>query len=341
MVGQRYATMLSGHPFFKLTTLTGNSSVGKIYRDAVHWVDHNPIPDEVANMEIVSTNPNNVDADLVFSPLPSDAARTIEPMFADAGIPVISEASTYRMDSDVPLIVPEVNPDHLEIISTQKRNYNREGFIVTGPNCTTSGLVMVLKPLYENLGVKRAIVTTMQALSGAGYQGVPSLSIIDNVIPYIKNEEEKIASETLKMLGTRNNETIEEGSLGVSATCNRVPTIDGHLETLYLESDKEIPIESAREALSSFKGIPQELKLPTAPREPIIICNEVDRPQPRLDRLAGSIPGMSVVVGRIREGLDNKSLRLTLLTHNTIRGAAGNAILIAELLVAKGMIGSR
>ena len=339
MVGQKYVSMLSNHPFFKLSTLTGHASVGKMYGDAAHWIDQTPIPNEFVEMEIKPTDPKYIDADLVFSPLPSDVARVVEPAFVNADYPVISEASTHRMNKTIPLIVPEVNPDHLDMIEVQRKSNGHKGFIVTGPNCTAAGLVIVLKPLYEQFKIRKVIITTMQALSGAGYQGVPSLAIVDNVIPYIADEEEKIQEETLKILGRKENGVIKDAKLKISAMCNRVPTIDGHLETIYVESDIKLDTETVKEVLTSFRGVPQELGLPTAPDYPIIVHEESDRPQPRLDRLAGSVMGMSTVVGRIRQGADSKSMRLALLTHNTIRGAAGNAILTAELLVANGYIG--
>ena len=338
MVGQKYISLLAKHPFLKISTLTGKSSVGKTYGEAVHWINQIPLPKEFVEMEIKDTDPKNVDADLIFSPLPSEAAREIEPSFIAAGYPVVSEASAHRMKDDVPLVVPEVNPHHLDLIKLQRSQNHTEGFVVTGPNCSAAGLVMVLKPLYEQLRIKKAIVTTMQALSGAGYQGVPSVAIIDNVIPYIPKEEEKIRAETLKILGDRENGSIKQAELKLSAMCNRVPTLDGHLATLYAESDIDLGVDQVTEALSSFKGIPQDLGLPTAPKTPVIVREELDRPQPRLDRLSGSVEGMSVIVGRIREGLDSKSIRLVLLTHNTIRGAAGNSILTAELLAAQGYL---
>jgi aspartate-semialdehyde dehydrogenase len=265
-------------------------------------------------------------------------AADVEAKFAEAGFTVVSEASAHRMDADVPLMIPEINPGHLKLLETQKKKRGWKGAIATTPNCTATGLSMVLKPLIDDFGARKAIVTTMQALSGAGFPGVPSLSIQENVIPYIKNEEEKVAAEAKKILGAYANGTIRPSPLTMGISCNRVAVIDGHMETLYAEFPEEIDPKDAERSLARFKGAPQRLRLPTAPEQPIIIRSENDRPQPRLDRMAGSVPGMSVVVGRVRNGIDERSLQLTLLSHNTIRGAAGTAILTAELMKREGYL---
>jgi aspartate-semialdehyde dehydrogenase len=274
----------------------------------------------------------------VFSALPSEVAADVEAKFAEAGFTVVSEASAHRMDADVPLMIPEINPGHLKLLETQKKKRGWKGAIATTPNCTATGLSMVLKPLIDDFGARKAIVTTMQALSGAGFPGVPSLSIQENVIPYIKNEEEKVATEAKKILGAYANGTIRPSPLTMGISCNRVAVIDGHTETLYAEFPGEIDPKVAERSLARFRGAPQRLRLPTAPEQPIIIRSENDRPQPRLDRMAGSVPGMSVVVGRVRNGMDERSLMLTLLSHNTIRGAAGTAILTAELMEREGYL---
>tara|TARA_B100000315_G_scaffold154718_1_gene143245 strand:+ start:893 stop:1945 length:1053 start_codon:yes stop_codon:yes gene_type:complete len=334
MVGQKYMSMLSDHPYFEISTVTGHKSVGKTYSEAVQWIDQIPLADKYADLEIKSTEPKSVNADFVFSTLPTDAARKVEPAFANAGFPVISEASAYRMNDNIPLLIPEVNPDHVDLIKKQ----NTSGYIVTCPNCVVAGLVVVLKPLYEKLQINKVIINTMQALSGAGLLGVPSVKIIDNVIPYIKSEEEKIELESQKILGQYANGNIKNANINFSATCTRVPTLDGHMENLHLESNLEISPSIVEKILLDFNPVPQQLKLPSAPVDPIIIRTENDRPQPRLDRLAGSVAGMSVTVGRIRQGINSKSICLTLLTHNTIRGAAGNSVLTAELLYKKGFL---
>jgi len=337
-VGQRYLAMLASHPFIELTILMGGESAGKKYSDAVQWLQPEPIPEEFRSMVVRKPLPESAKGcDIVFSALPSEVAKEAEPKFAKAGYHVISEASAYRMNEHVPLLIPEVNPEHLQLLATQKEE-GWKGGLVTTPNCTVTGLAMVLKPLVERFQVTKAVVTTMQAISGAGYPGVASLLITENVIPYIKDEEDKVKREARKILGKFEKDGIAERELPMAVSCNRVPVIDGHTETLYLEFAHKISVEQAERVLAGFRGEPQKLKLPTAPKDPIIVKKETDRPQPRLDRMAGSIPGMSVVVGRLREGVDDYSLQLTLLSHNTIRGAAGTAILSAELMHEKDYV---
>ena len=338
IVGQRFVEMLSNHPWFELTSLTGGNSAGKTYGEAVTWLSAGDPPDELREMKITESEPDLVDVAIVFSALPSGVARVLEPKFAEAGLPVLSNASTHRMAGDVPLIIPEVNPDHLSLIPHQRRKRGWRGFIVTDPNCSTINLALVLKPIHDLARVGRVLVTTLQAVSGAGYPGVPSLSIIDNVIPYIPHEEEKMSSETRKILGFMNDGAVKEAEMVVEASCTRVPSVDGHLEIINIETEDSLDAETAAEALRSFRGVPQDLRLPTAPEDPIILRAEPDRPQPRLDRLAGSVPGMSVSVGRLRVSEDDRQLRVVALGHNTIRGAAGTSILTAELLVNQGVI---
>lgn len=339
MVGQNFLRMLAINPFFEVVNLIGYTSVGKKYGEAVEWIVSQDIPKEYVDKIVLESDPKKIDADIVFSALPGNIARDIEAKFAEAGFPVISNASAYRLDKDVPLIVPEINADHLELIKIQKKDRGWDGFIVTNPNCTTIALVLALKPLYDILTIKKVIVTTMQALSGAGYPGVPSLKIIDNIIPYIEQEEEKVENETLKILGKFNGKEIDYANIKISASCNRVAIIDGHLESVYIETEEKINLNEAKEAFRKFKGKPQELKLPTAPEYPIIVKEEKDRPQPRMDRLSGSIPGMSIVVGRVRYGINDKSLKFSILGHNTIRGAAGSTILIGELMLKLDLLG--
>ncbi|MCX8189075.1 MAG: aspartate-semialdehyde dehydrogenase [Nitrososphaeria archaeon] len=331
MVGQQYIRLLEKHPWFEISILMGKRSAGKKFGDAVEWVGSYDPPSKVKEVVVSEIEPEKQAADLFFSCLPSEVAREVEGKFAQK-YPVVSDTSAYRMESDVPIIIPELNSEHIKIIERQKRERGWKGFIVTGPNCTTTGLAVALKPLDEAYNVRKVFVTTMQAVSGAGYPGVPSLLIIDNVIPYIKDEEEKVARETRKILGKFQNGIIVENDMMVAASCNRVPVIDGHLESVYIETEKKVNVEEAKSILRDFKGVPQELKLPSAPEKPILVREENDRPQPRRDRDSGSVPGMSVVVGRVRKGLDEYSLQFTVLSHNTIRGAAGNAILTAELL---------
>jgi len=337
-VGQRFIELLQGHPWFEISVLAASErSAGKKYKEACRWRMETPMPEEVKDMTVVNTNLREVQqagsVDFVFSALPGSIAGPIEEEFA-AEYPVVSKASAHRMDNDVPLLIPEVNPDHLQLIPIQRRNRGWNGFISTDPNCSTIQLAITLKALMR-FGVKRLIVSTMQALSGAGYPGVPSLDIIDNVVPYISGEEEKMENETKKILGTFNGERIQSADMIISASCHRVDVKDGHLEAVYVELEQNPTVEEVKEAFRSFVGEPQRLKLPTAPEKPIIVREEIDRPQPRFDRYAGK--GMSVVVGRVRRD-PVMTVKYLCLGHNTIRGAAGAGILSAELMIKKGLL---
>jgi len=323
-VGQRFIELLQGHPWFEISVLAASErSAGKKYKEACRWRMETPMPEEVKDMTVVNTDLKEV----------QQIAGPIEEEFA-AEYPVVSKASAHRMDNDVPLLIPEVNPDHLQLIPIQRRNRGWNGFISTDPNCSTIQLAITLKALMR-FGVKRLIVSTMQALSGAGYPGVPSLDIIDNVVPYISGEEEKMENETKKILGTFNGERIQSADMIISASCHRVDVKDGHLEAVYVELEQNPTVEEVKEAFRSFVGEPQRLKLPTAPEKPIIVREEIDRPQPRFDRYAGK--GMSVVVGRVRRD-PVMTVKYLCLGHNTIRGAAGAGILSAELMIKKGLL---
>lgn len=315
--------MLKNHPWFRVVEVTGNSKVGLKLGEVAP-----DLPTAMKSIEIKESDPSKIEADLVFSPLPTAVARETEAKFAESGFKVITDASPHRMDADVPLMIPEVNPDHLKLIEARLKK--KRGFIVATPNCTTIGFAMTIKPLNEAFSVSKAVMTSFQALSGAGYPGVPSLDIEDNVIPFIPGEEEKVAAETNKLLGklSADRSEISSNSIAIFSSCNRVAVIDGHLESIYLETEESI--NEPEEILDSFTGLPQELKLPSAPKKPIVIRKAADRPQPRLDRMEGK--GMSTVVGRVRKH-GQKTLQYHLLTHNTIRGAAGGALLTAELLV--------
>lgn len=339
MVGQRYVSILSSHPKFEVTAVTGLESIGKKYRDAVRSREGLPFSRQLGDLVVQPTRASAIDADLVFSPLPTEAAKEVEPSLAAQGFRVISDASPHRMDPDVPLLIPEVNPGHLELIRLQRKARGWGGFLATTPNCTSVGLTLTLKPLHDALGLRRVVVSTMQAVSGAGYPGVPSLDVIDNVVPYIKDEEEKVETEPLKMLGRVGRNRIQEEKIQISAMCHRVATTDGHLESAYIETESRADPGEVKKILREFRSEPQELGLPSAPEYPILVADEPDRPQVKLDRYAGSVPGMSVVVGRVRQGLDSKSIRLSFLSHNTIRGAAGSTILTAELMDRKGLLG--
>jgi aspartate-semialdehyde dehydrogenase len=333
-VGQIFIRLLSGHPWFKVTVLAASErSSNRTYAQAVKWRQPTPIPQEAADLEIVSIEPDDVeDVDIVFSALPADIALETEEKFAKAGHIIVSDASAHRMDPDVPLLNPEVNCDHVSLIEEQRRRRKWDGAIVTNPNCSTSILTLALKPIYDELGINRVIVSTMQALSGAGYPGVSSLDIIDNVIPFIEKEEEKMETETLKILGTPN----KPADFGISASCHRVPTLDGHMEAVFLDLKREAEPDSIIDSMKNFFGEPQKLQLPTAPSRPIEISKQEDRPQPRLDRMAGN--GMSVTVGRVRKDSALRGVRFVVLGHNTVRGAAGCSILIAEYLKARGYL---
>ncbi|MEM0350430.1 MAG: aspartate-semialdehyde dehydrogenase [Archaeoglobaceae archaeon] len=331
MVGQKFVQLLENHPWFKVTALAASERrIGKKYGSEVEWIVSQNIPAYAKNIEMVPLDPKQIDADIVFSALPAEVAREVEPKFAEAGFVVSSNASAFRMFEDVPLVIPEVNADHLGLVEVQKRRRGWDGFIITNPNCTSTMFVITLKPLMDYFGIKSVRIASMQALSGAGYPGVPSLAITDNVIPFIKNEEEKCESEPLKILGKFVGDRIEFAKFKISASCHRVPVIDGHLEAVWVELERDVSVEEVKEAFRSLKP----LDLPSSPKEVIVIREEQDRPQPRLDRDTGN--GMSVVVGRIRK--DAWGIKYLVLGHNTIRGAAGASILNGELLVKEKMI---
>jgi len=333
MVGQRFAQLLENHPQFEVTAVAASDrSQGKTYGEACTWRLNGEMPAAVRSM-IVQPPAPPLDCDLVFSSLPGDIARSSEGSFAEAGYPVISNSSAFRMDEDVPLLIPEVNHEHLRLLERQRSHNPSGGFIVTNPNCSTIMIVLALAPLHAAFGVDACVATTMQALSGAGYPGVASLDIIDNVLPYIGGEEEKIESETKKILGRFNDSSIEAAPMAVSAQCHRVNVSDGHMAAVRVKFARKVELPELREALSSFRSLPQELNLHSAPADPIVIRDEPDRPQPKHDRDAGN--GMTITVGRLMPDavLD---YRFVVLSHNVIRGAAGAAILNAEMLIAMG-----
>jgi aspartate-semialdehyde dehydrogenase len=332
VVGQRFVQLLQRHPQFEISALAASDrSQGKTYAEACTWRLPGDMPDQVREFIVRAPAPP-LDCDFVFSSLPGEVAETAELDFARAGYPVISNSSSHRMGADIPLLIPEVNPDHIALIDVQRKNRGFDrGFIVTNPNCSAIAIVMALAPLHLQFGVSACVVTTMQALSGAGYPGVASLDATDNVIPFIGGEEEKVEAETLKLLGEVNGAVIEDAKMSVSAQCNRVNVTDGHLASVRVKLLQPASLDHIKLALSSFTAEPQQLKLHSAPAKPVIVRDQNDRPQPRLDRDAGN--GMSVTVGRL---LPDKvfDYRFVALGHNTIRGAAGAAILNAELLAA-------
>jgi aspartate-semialdehyde dehydrogenase len=323
-VGQRFVELLADHPWFSLTTLTASErSAGKPYGEVVNWRLDTPFPQKIAGLRVRPTSPKSMkDVDLVFSALPAEIATEVELEFADAGIAVCSNASSHRMEPDIPLVVPEVNPDHLGLIDVQ-RDKGRDGFIVTNPNCSTIVMVMALAPL-RSFQFSDVRVATMQAISGAGFAGVAAMAIYDNVIPYIGKEEEKMETESLKIMGTLRGKKVVNAPFSVSASCHRVPVIDGHTMAVWVDINK--PVEDLKEAYRNYK--PPIKGLPTQPEKSVLLMEENDRPQPRLDRMRGR--GMTVSVGRLREGI-----RFVTMGHNTIRGAAGASVLNAELITSK------
>ncbi|HUU89063.1 MAG TPA: aspartate-semialdehyde dehydrogenase, partial [Candidatus Glassbacteria bacterium] len=336
-VGQRFIELLQNHPWFKIEVLAASErSAGKKFKNACNWIMNSNLPTEIAEMSIVNVDLESIrkagNVDLVFSALPGGLAGPVESELASE-YPVFSKASAHRMDQDVPLIIPEVNPEHVGLIPIQKKARGWKGFISTDPNCSTIQLAMTLKPLM-NFGLSKVIVTTMQALSGAGYPGVPSLDIIDNVIPFISNEEEKMECESQKILGSFESNKISAANFPLSASCNRVNVSEGHLESVFVKLERNPTVGEVEEAFRQFTGEPQELKLPSAPENPIVVRDEKNRPQPRFDRNEGQ--GMSVVVGRIRND-PIMTMKYMCLGHNTIRGAAGGGILSAELMIATGI----
>ncbi len=334
MMGQKFVQLLSDHPWFELSAVAASDrSVGKPYAEIAHSNGDKELPETIRKLVVVEAAPRALDdPDVVFSALPTDAAGSIEEDFARAGFPVFSNASSHRMDQHVPLLNPEVNADHATLLDEQKRRMKWDGFIATNPNCTASILTLSLKPLYDKFGLDTVVVSSMQAISGAGYPGVASMDILENVIPFIRSEEEKVEKETNKILGT----AASPATITVSASCHRVPTIHGHIEAVFAKTASAIDPENAAETMSEFKSMPQKLKLPTAPAHPILVRKEEDRPQTRLDVDEGH--GMTVSVGRIRKDPAFKGVKYIALGHNLVRGGAGCSILSAELLVAQKYI---
>lgn len=335
-VGQRFISLLDDHPWFKVVALAASDrSVGQRYADAVRWVLNDPMPSYARDMVVVPARPESIQARIVFSALPADLARDLEPQFAQAGMNVCSNASSYRREEDVPLLLPEVNADHVYIVKRQRLARGWSGCLTTNPNCTSVGLTVALKALDDVFGVKKVFAVSLQALSGAGYPGVSSLDIMDNVIPNIKGEEEKVEWEPRKMLGKFTDGGIQLADIAFSAHTNRVAVMDGHTVCASVQFAGPVSPEEAVRALRGYSVPPSARELPSAPRPPLEVRDEADRPQPRLDRLAGN--GMRTVVGRVRRDpiLD---LKFVVLSHNTIRGAAGGSIYNAELLVQEGLV---
>ncbi len=335
-VGQRFIALLANHPWFRLTDLLASErSAGKRYGDAVNWVLDTPLAPHVADMPIKLGRPGQIEARVLFSALPTDEAQEMEPILAAAGHFVFSNASAYRMTPDVPLVVTEINPDHLALVKTQQTQRGWDGFLVCNANCTATHLVGALHPLDLAFGLDKVFVATMQAASGAGYPGVPSLDLIDNVMPHSYGEEDKVETEPLKIMGKLAGDAIELAGFKISAHCHRVPVVDGHFEAVSVALRRAATRDDLISAFRSYRQLPQELGLPSAPDPAVIVRDQLNRPQPRLDRMAGN--GMATVVGRIRP-CNLFDWRFSLLGHNTIRGAAGGSILNAELMVHQGYI---
>ena len=335
VVGQRFIQMLEAHPWFEVAWLAASDrSAGQPYGEAARWRLKTPIPDSIRKMPVSSASPEGAPR-VIFAALDAGIARELEPQFAAAGCAVVSNSSAFRMQQNVPLVIPEVNADHIALIEKQCWREQSGGYIVTNPNCSAIGLVVALAPLHQKFGIESIFVATMQAISGAGYPGVASLDILGNVIPYIANEEEKMEEETRKLLGRLNADHIEPASFSMTAHCNRVAVEDGHTESVSVKLRQKATTEEIIAAFNEFRSTPQELKLPLAPERPIVYDDTPDRPQPRFDVDRGN--GMTVSVGRLRPCgvLDYK---FTVLSHNTIRGAAGAALLNAELLKVQGYL---
>jgi len=334
-VGQRFIQLLADHPWFEIVALAASErSAGRRYADACKWVIPGDPPRGVGDMTVVPLEPT-LPGRVVFSALPSPVAREVEPLFAEAGYVVCSNASAFRQEPDVPLIIPEVNADHLALIERQRAERGWAGLIVTSPNCTTTGAVMPLKPLDDAFGLRRVFAATMQAISGAGYPGVASLDILGNIVPYIGGEEEKIEAETRLLLGRIVDGRRVEADVVISAQANRVPVLDGHTICLSLGFERSPDVEEAVAVLTGFRAPPSVRGLPSAPERPIVVRSEANRPQPRRDRDAQG--GMAVTVGRVRR-CPILDLRMVSVSHNTLRGAASGSILNAELLVAEGYV---
>src|SRR6266704_4221400 len=339
MVGQRFIELLQGHPWFELVALGASEKHGgRIYAEATRWrLPNSEMPANVASLPVVLCRPEAMSGvKIAFSALPGEVAGEIEEAFAHAGMAVFSNAKNHRMDHDVPLLIPEVNADHITVIAQQRKRRGWSGSIVTNANCSATPLVMALKPLQQAFGVHKVMVTTLQAISGAGYPGLPSYEILDNAIPYIGGEEEKVEKETRKMLGTwEEGKGFSDAPIVVSAQCNRVATREGHLECASVELENEADEQDILAAWEHYQSEAQQLQLPSAPRHTLVYRHEPNRPQTLLDRDAGH--GMTVTLGRLRR-CPILSYKFVLLGHNTIRGAAGGSILNAELCVSKGLL---
>lgn len=339
-VGQRFVSLLADHPWFEVKVVTASErSEGRRYAETVRWVVPGEIPHAVADLVVQPSDQGESlggEVRLVFSALPSEVAQEVEPALAARGYVVCSNASALRMEPDVPLLIPEINPDHVSLIEVQRARRGWSGLVVTAPNCATTGIVFPLRALHDAFGLAQVHAVTMQAISGAGYPGVASFDILDNIIPYIKGEEDKVETEPRKLLGAVRDGAVEWPSFAVSAQTNRVPVMDGHFAALSIKLATQASLEDVRAALADWQAPEAVRRLPSTPERPMIVRDEPDRPQPRRDRDAGH--GMSISVGRI-QACSVLDVKLVVLVHNTLRGAAGGAIQNAEWLVASGYLG--
>jgi aspartate-semialdehyde dehydrogenase len=335
-VGQRFVQLLEDHPWFEIAALTGSErSAGQVYADACRWMLPGPMPEGVRGLKLRATATVELDVPLAFSALPAEAALHAEPELARGGITVCSNASAHRREPDVPVLLPEVNPGHIQALAAQREKRGWKGGIVANPNCTSTGMTVALKALLDAFGLMRVFAVSLQAVSGAGYPGVASLDMLDNVIPHIGGEEEKVEWEPRKMLGSLQGGAIAEAGFRISAHTNRVAVSDGHLVCLSVELGRRAEIGEVKAALRDYQAPPASRALPSAPRPLMVVSEQVDRPQPRLDRMTGA--GMTTVVGRVRPD-PLFDVKMVVLSHNTVRGAAGGSIYNAELLVSEGWI---
>ena len=334
-VGQRFVQLLDGHPWFRVSALTGSErTVGRTYLQGCRWMLPGEMPAWAGELPVQSSEPG-MDAEIVFSALPSELAKTVEPTFAAAGYQVFSNAAAHRMVADVPLLIPEVNPDHTALVEQQRKQRGWSGCIVTNCNCTATGVTVSLKPLLDAFGLRRVFAVSLQAISGAGYPGVAALDLTDNVVPFIAGEEAKLEVEPLKMLGNCDGGRVTPADFGISAQCNRVAVSDGHVVCVTAELGQSTSVADVLASMESFTPPKPVRELPSSPPQALSVRRENDRPQPRRDREAGG--GMTTVIGRVRSD-SLLHIRYVVLSHNTIKGAAGGSLQNAELLLAKGLV---
>jgi aspartate-semialdehyde dehydrogenase len=335
-VGQRFVQLLDQHPLFEVVCLTGSDrTIGTRYGETCRWLLAEPMPEWAKTLQVVATDPAQVDEPVIFSALPADIAKTVEADFAQKGSMVFSNASAYRMAADVPILIPEVNAEHARLVDVQRREHGWKGGIVTNSNCTSTGITVAFKAILDAFGIEKAFVVSMQALSGAGYPGIPSMDILDNVIPYIGGEEHKVEIEPQKMLGTFDGNRIVDATFKISAHTNRVAVTDGHMVCASVALKNKASVAEAIEVIRAYQGSEISRGLPSSPQPVMLYRTENDRPQPRMDRLTGK--GMTTVVGRLRED-PLFDLKMVIFSHNTIRGAAGGSVYNAELLHKLGYL---